>query len=75
MGYSSDEPLAHDVDAIVHMTPSELRRLSSAQLVTKIADRLTPAPRFAVGDTVSDREIDRAPSNSGIADASIAKAG
>lgn len=45
MGYSSDEPLAHDVDIILQMTPSELRRLSSSQLVKTIGNRLAPTPR------------------------------
>ena len=47
MGYSSEEPLGNDVAALTGMTPSELRRLSRAELVTIVADRLAPTPLIA----------------------------
>lgn len=47
MGYSSDEPLAKDVELMTGGTPSELRKLSREAIVDRISARLTSRPKRA----------------------------
>jgi AraC-like DNA-binding protein len=58
MGYSSEEPLANDVSSVTEGTPSELRRMSAAELIAVVAGRLAPNARIAsIGDRWNSRPI------------------
>jgi AraC-like DNA-binding protein len=51
MGYSSDVPLAHDIARMTGLTASEFRRLSTRDLLSTIAHRLTQPFRRNVDAT------------------------
>jgi len=55
LGYASEEPLANDVACVIDGTPSDLRDMPAADLVTIVVRRLAPTSRIQSPRTSSDR--------------------